>query len=570
MIQALMSAGVPSSTCYLIHEWHRQSVYHLRHSGHMGEIQTFRGVRQGCVLSPIIWSCITGYLTVLAAEVGETWCCQCLTTYADDNFAAEIVRNPDDLRQALRHFGLLMDVLEDHKLQVNLEKSAILMKVAGKYKKAVLKEHTISTKEGFYIAVPGKRGVRLLPWMDEHKYMGAMLSYDSFQSATFLHRLESCRNNYQRLRKFLHRRQRLTLWSSLRYALHATGLTSEHVLKIRGVVATHLRAIACSPRHLTGETNSSLHARLGVLDPVEQLYQESGHLVNRLHALSRNVDSTLAWAPEILQQAERVQQLLQTQAESSAKLIPVDADCEGVPCPHCGIYFLSERALATHTGHKHPEVLQQAAATATTLQQGDLGIDGMPICARCGAKFHSWQTLKRHVRKGRCKAMQLPGETARSELVQQEVVVPISRRYQLLQSFQDGGFELVLSHEGLVDELKRHCCICRQWIGDVRHMKLHMRNSHGDLWNQHQALTLEQCGRYSTGVNSTCRFCAGGVSSANRARHAKMCTVLFFRSGCGSRARPRRRMQAGTGKRTSPARARAKAAGRVPKRKREN
>ena len=539
MIQALKSAGVPSSTCYLIHEWHRQSVYRLRHNGHVGEIPTFRGVRQGCVLSPIIWSCITGYLTkLLAEEVGETWCCQCLTTYADDNFAAEIVRNPGDLQQALMRFGLLMDVLEDHKLQVNLEKSAILMKVAGKHKKAVLKEHTISTKEGFYIAVPGKRGVRLLPWVDEHKYMGAMLSYDSFQSATFLHRLESCRNNYQRLRKFLHRRQHLTLaqrvqmwrtcvWSSLRYALHATGLTSEHVLKIRGVVATHLRAIACSPRHLTGETNSSLHARLGVLDPVEQLFQESGHLVSRLHALGRDVDSTLAWAPEILQQAERVQQLLQTQVESGAKLIPVDADCGGVPCPHCGIYFLSERALATHTGHKHPEVLQQAAATATTLQQGDLGVDGMPICARCGAKFHSWQTLKRHVRKGRCKAMQQPGETARSELVQQELAVPISRRYQLLQSFQDGGFELVLSHEGLVDELKRHCCICRQWIGDVRHMKLHMRNSHGDLWNQHQTLALEQCGRYSVGVNSTCRFCAGGVASSNRARHAKMCTVLF-------------------------------------------
>ena len=157
---------------------------------------------------------------------------------------------------------------------------------------------------------------------------------------------------------------RTCVWSSLRYALHATGLTSEHVLKIRGVVATHLRAIACSPRHLTGETNSSLHARLDVLDPVEQLQQESGHLVNRLRALGGNVDSTLAWAPEILQQAERVQQLLQTQAESSAKLIPVDADCEGVPRPRCGIYFLSERALATRVGHKHPEILQQAAATS--------------------------------------------------------------------------------------------------------------------------------------------------------------------------------------------------------------
>ena len=35
MIRALMSAGVPSSTSYLIHEWHQQSVYHFRHGSHM-------------------------------------------------------------------------------------------------------------------------------------------------------------------------------------------------------------------------------------------------------------------------------------------------------------------------------------------------------------------------------------------------------------------------------------------------------------------------------------------------------------------------------------------------------
>ena len=283
MIRALMSAGVPSSTCYLIHEWHRQSVYHFKHGSHMEGITSFRGVRQGCVLSPLIWSCITGYLTkLLAAEVGETWCCHSLTTFADDNLATELVRDHDELRQALR--------------QVNVEKSAVMMKVAGRRRRAALKEHTVYTKEAYYIAVPGKHGVRLLPWVDDHKYMGAMLSYDSYQSATFQHRLESCRKNYDRLRKFLHRRQYLTLeqrvqiwrtyvWSSLRYSLRTTGLTADNVIKIRGVVATHLRAIACSPRHLTGETNSSLHARLGVLDPVEQLYQESSQLVNRLRAL---------------------------------------------------------------------------------------------------------------------------------------------------------------------------------------------------------------------------------------------------------------------------------------------
>ena len=389
--------------------------------------------------------------------------------------------------------------------------------------------------------MPGKHGVRLLPWVDEHKYMGAMLSYDSYQSATFLHRLESCRKNYNRLRKFLYRRQCLTLeqrvqmwrtcvWSSLRYALHATGLTAERALKIRGVVASHLRAIACSPgspRHLTGETNSSLYARLGVLDPVEQLYQESSQLVNRLRAKGGSVVSTLEWALEIIQQAERVQQSLKAQAENRTRLIPVDADCEGVPCPHCGMYFLSEGSLAKHVGIKPPDIVQQAAVTASTLELEDLGVDGMSVCARCGAKFHSWQSLKRHVKKGRCKVMQLQRETDRATTGQNEAIVPVSRRYQLLQTFQDDGFELVLLHDGLFDELKRHCCICRQWIGDVRHMKLHMRNSYGDLWSKHQALSLEQCGKYFTSVSNPCRFCAGSVSYTHRARHAKQGTILL-------------------------------------------
>ena len=124
-------------------------MYHLRHGNRMEAITTFRGVRQGCVLSPIIWACVTGYLTkLLATEVGETWCCHSLTTFADDNFAAELVHSHDELRQARMRFGLLMDVLEDHQLQVNVEKSAILtilMKVAGRHQRAVLKEHTVYT-----------------------------------------------------------------------------------------------------------------------------------------------------------------------------------------------------------------------------------------------------------------------------------------------------------------------------------------------------------------------------------------------------------------------------------------
>ena len=78
------------------------------------------------------------------------------------------------------------------------------------------------------------------------------------------------------------RMYRACVWSTLSYALHTTGLGPAQVAQLRGVVATHLRAIARSPRHLTGETSASLHDRLGFPDPTQQLCNEMEGVVDRI------------------------------------------------------------------------------------------------------------------------------------------------------------------------------------------------------------------------------------------------------------------------------------------------
>ena len=62
MIRALLDAGIPHAQCCLLYEWHRDSVCHLRHGGQEAGIISRRGVGQGCVISPFIFACITGYL----------------------------------------------------------------------------------------------------------------------------------------------------------------------------------------------------------------------------------------------------------------------------------------------------------------------------------------------------------------------------------------------------------------------------------------------------------------------------------------------------------------------------
>ena len=110
--------------------------------------------------------------------------------------------------------------------------------------------------------VPVKHGETLIALREEHKYLGAMVSYKTYETSTFKYRLAQARTQYGRLKKLLHSRQHLTLqqrmrmyhtcvWSTLSYSLHATGLGPAQVAQLRGVVATHLRAIARSPRHLT-------------------------------------------------------------------------------------------------------------------------------------------------------------------------------------------------------------------------------------------------------------------------------------------------------------------------------
>ena len=121
--------------------------------------------------------------------------------------------------------------------------------------------------------------------MQEHKYLGALLSYNNFELTNLRHRLSVMRGAYWRLQHILRSgalglSMRTAIWricvfSVLRYSLCHVGIpTGGHNL-IRQAVHRQLRLIAKSPAHLWHVTSAQILERLHVEDPWATLCREA-------------------------------------------------------------------------------------------------------------------------------------------------------------------------------------------------------------------------------------------------------------------------------------------------------
>ena len=550
--RSLREAHIPTGLISLIMAWLTDSSYHLSHAGEAFTLTPTRGIRQGCVLSPLIWTCVTGTMVrdLAALDIAVTD----LDLYADDYLHQELLTTYEAFAPALTKLGVIIQYLQEQGLQVSLDKTVVLCRLAGTRASMAMKQHTFKRKdregiERIYVKIPTKYTMLHLPLVQEHKYMGIMASYHNFEDKTLHHRLASARNTYTRLKPFLRSRKRLSLpgrlrmwwtcvWSSMRYALPSVGVTGAGATNLRGLVATHMRALAVSPRHLTGETTESLFARLGVRDPVCMLEVLAGQQMKRLEqcvaqglgkdVMTDDMINQAAWAHELWQQHAA------SDNRSHMRLQRLEHAEEGWPCPHCGIYFISELAVTTHIGHQHAELHQKVKDAVGEMRPEDMGVNGMPTCRFCQKKHHSWQTLKRHIQQGRCQVLHarvvagasiLDEETKSTAPAQPP---PLVQQHELLQRLADHQLDSSKIADEVRAQIIQNCCICGQWIADSRQVKQHIRQSHTDIWNKHHADIDTLCATFGRSITVPCGFCGTDkINSSNRPRHAKLCGVLF-------------------------------------------
>ena len=305
-----------------------------------------------------------------------------------------------------------------------------------------------------------------------------------------------------------------------------------------------MRALAVSPRHLTGETTEALLARLGVKDPVcmvATLARTQGERLRQFVAtqdvMTTHMSEQAEWS------LEQWQLQLKNDTRSHMRLQRLEQSGDGWPCPHCGVYFISELAVTTHIGHQHAELHKQVREEVGEMQAADMGVDGMPTCRFCLTKFHSWQTLKRHVLLGRCGAMHatikaggtvLPRVSGSAEEAAAETPAdadksrPLLRQHALLQRLVDQQLACELFAAEIRDQIIQNCAICGQWIADARQVKQHIRQSHKDIWDKHHTAIDDLCAVFGRAVTVPCGYCGTDkINSSNISRHAKLCGVLF-------------------------------------------
>ena len=296
---ALQAADVPPALQGLVWEWIRGAQYHGNDNGGSWTVDVCRGVRQGCVLSPLLYILVVARLhSVLQSQFGALMC-GAMDYYADDTLYHSTFESEQELVMAIRQVEFLLECLAQAGLDINDSKTQVLLQIRGTHAKQALKKYTECRKGDRFLRLSAFKQQRWIPNCAQAKYLGAQISYDSFADATVHRRIVSARATYGRLRKILTSRSsmsvraRIQLWracvgAALFYAIDSSGVTLSGLRKIRVLVQKHLRASTRSLTHLTHLSNHALLDKYGVPERGAYIRDCMSKLVGRWNA---NADS---------------------------------------------------------------------------------------------------------------------------------------------------------------------------------------------------------------------------------------------------------------------------------------
>ncbi|CAE7324472.1 slc47a1 [Symbiodinium necroappetens] len=387
-----------------------------------------------------------------------------LVIYADDFLSSWLFSDRPGLLKALREIPTLLTGLRQFGMRINLSKTAMLVRVASAEGRALIQEHMVKKQQGTFLRVQGLRA-ELLP--------------------------------------------------ALVYGATCYGLTGAMMLKLQGVCATHLRSIARLPRHITHVPNDELYKRLHLHLPGPSLQQIATQFHERL---LQNDLLQLGPGSPFAPMCRQLRLATDRNHAAAVHLTVVPACSVGVACPHCGVYFLNNRAVKTHVAIKHPEV-EKPKPVAVDRSTAALG--GLPVCTGCGHNFCSWQKLHNHIALGRCTGAGMPTPV--------DTPLPFSQQHALLDKLMHHGHLAVLEYLNgdpqRREELLHHCCVCRQWFSDPRRLKTHIACTHKELHQLHAERAVANCAALEPTFLSPCPYCKAGFTK--KSRHARGCTVLF-------------------------------------------
>ncbi|CAE7191337.1 unnamed protein product [Symbiodinium microadriaticum] len=146
--EALLEAQIPEALTTAILAIHNQAVLRISHDQYTDNIKLLTGLRQGCSLSPILWSIYTGWLLRRLEATSLVPVSKAGTVFADDAHFAWLIKTGSQLEAAYSGVRAVLNHLAAYNLKVSIDKTVILVELRGSKAAALLKKYVIQKETG--------------------------------------------------------------------------------------------------------------------------------------------------------------------------------------------------------------------------------------------------------------------------------------------------------------------------------------------------------------------------------------------------------------------------------------
>ena len=508
LFQVLRNFDINPVIIRLLEFVYNSTSYQFTFGEHTHNVRTHKGIRQGCKAAPCLWlAYLSGLMYELTERTGWTWLQACNTIFADDWLTHCPFESIAEFHQHLINIGHLFDLLDEYNLCRNISKTVGLVKAAEPLLAQLNRRFLQKSKQGMFLKIPRCNGeFTLIRLQTQQVYLGVVLKFGSYDTLTVRYRLQCARNIAHMLNRWLRGRhglnskQRIKLWyqcvfSCLLHGIGHTGFSKRHLTQIDAWCLQQLRGIMKQPPHLTKMNHQQFLSQFHIQDPIiflrrrleSTLKRETSHPQDKLHPQ----DILYNWT------SHRTETALHTLLD----FLPLRRSPDPSPdrpfeCIYCAIRFCDLGQLRRHLTRVHD---CREGQMRVMNPQIDL-VDGQPTCARCHQSFTTWSRLKLHIES---ICVHSPGQDISS-------YDEFRALQQTFGRFVGVGLDNLPAQNHLLKKFRSRCAICNHFFTSDKHMKLHWKNAHADVFIAHDELYNDLCGQGESlqTAETPCVFCS--------------------------------------------------------------
>eukprot|EP00435_Cladocopium_sp_Y103_P069123 s396_g32.t1 len=534
LYEGLASLGVTTSLLSFLKSVYSCTSYKFDHRGHQREFPTTRGIRQGCRAAPALWATQAALLLRQFMDVtSESWVLDHTTIYADDSSFHEVLTSEEQLHRVLRDLGRILDVLENAKMQVNLSKTTVMLRLRGRALHRLQKQYIKRLPDGgAQLKIPRGNGTfSLIRLVKQQQYLGTTVSFYNFEKQTMICRLKAAEKTNLQLTRWLYAQrhlsphQRTRLWfqcvyTCMQYGLFSIGFSSTTLQLLDITCFKHLRRIFREPTHLHHNTHQDFLQSHNLDDPLLRLLNlgrtAAKRDAQRRFQLASN-DILLRHQP--IDYDQRCQVIWTTYQSLRHRWADFEETISehSYTCMHCQQVFLTLSSLRRHLTTAHGD----RGGPIRVIQSHDIA-DGVPTCARCGQLFTTWHRLQYHVQFV-CQHLQVPNaETLESAEHR-------ARVHELLQVAFKLDLQAFVNTPALREYFRTRCSLCQHFSLTARGLLSHMQTAHPDLFLRHTSIHASITKQWH--LQSPCILCGDRFKQYHHCILVRQLAILLAREG---------------------------------------